>query len=55
MPRKNMGAMLAETATPTMKGESVLSSTNHPRVTFSIPQPREWQVSPAQSMRKSRY
>ena len=38
-PNRKKGAMLADAATPTMKGESVISKTSHPRVICSMPTP----------------
>ena len=41
IPRKNIGAMRAPAATPTMNGEPVMSKTSQPTATVSIPVPRE--------------
>ena len=38
-PNKNIGSMRIAIATPTINGESVISTTNHPNATCSIPNP----------------
>ena len=55
IPRKRKGAMRAAAATPTMKGESVISSTSQPSATWSIPMQSEWNSDAAQRSLKSLY
>ena len=55
MPKKNRGAMRAAAVTPTRKAESVMSKTNQPTATCSIPVLKEQNRVEAQNNLKSRY
>ena len=54
-PRKKKAAIRAEIAAPTIREDSVISSTSQPRATESMPIPTDCASVDAQSSLKSRY